>query len=286
MESRSTLRGLRPVQAKLILTLVEEKRSTFTRSEAAQILGSNADALRNQLTDLVRRGWLERLGNGRYMVVPPEYGGEQTGESNVLALASASVSEGYVGWWSAASLHGLTTQVPALINVATPAHHRPRVLAGSEVHYHTLPARKYFGVTSKEVYGRLVRVSTCEKTLIDCIDRPRFCGGMSEVCRIVWGAAGQIDWEKMAADLLRFGSTAVVQRFGFISDLVGAEIPEDTRAKIRSLIKPGTRTALAGASDTRGREKSIGYVAEWGITVNVDARTLLSDVPKIVKNPK
>jgi predicted transcriptional regulator of viral defense system len=285
--SRETMRGLRPVQAKLILTLVEQKRSTFTRTEAAEIVGISIQGLANQLTDLVRRGWLERLGDGRYMVVPPEYGSEQTGESNVLALASASVPEGYIGWWNAASLHGFTTQVPYRVNVATPTPHRPRTLADSEVHYHALPARKYFGSTSRDVYGRQVRVSDHEKTIIDCLDRPRLCGGASELCRIVWGAEGKINWATMIEYLARFGSTSVVQRLGFICDLVGVVIPPDARSEMKKMMKPGTRSMLgervSGAPGFRGAP--IGYVAEWGITVSFSERELLGDVPKVVKHP-
>lgn len=285
--SRETLRGLRLVQAKLILTLVEDKRSTFTRSQAADIVGISADQLRNQLADLVKRGWLERLGAGRYMVVPPEYGGEQTGESNVLALAWAAVPEGYIGWWSAASLHGFTTQVPYRVSVATPTRHRPRVLAGSEVHYQVLPARKYFGYVSMDIYGHSVNVSDHEKTIIDCLDRPRLCGGAGELCRIVWGAADKINWATMVEYLARFGSAAVVQRFGFIADLVGAAIPPETHLELKKLIKPNSRSALGEYAPDNGEPKSgtIGYVAEWGITVNFSDRELLGDVPHVVKRP-
>ena len=60
------------------------------------------------MRNLIKKGWLARLVGGRYMLLPPQYGPENLGENNPIALAAAEPS--YVGWWSAAAFHGFTTQ--------------------------------------------------------------------------------------------------------------------------------------------------------------------------------
>ena len=69
------------------------------------------------MRNLIKKGWLARLVGGRYMLLPPEYGPENRGENNPIALAAAEPS--YVGWWSAAAFHGFTTQKPMAVTVAT-----------------------------------------------------------------------------------------------------------------------------------------------------------------------
>ena len=43
----------------------------------------------SDIVETEKKGWLSRLVGGRYMFLPPEYGPENLGENNVLALASA-----------------------------------------------------------------------------------------------------------------------------------------------------------------------------------------------------
>jgi hypothetical protein len=120
----------------------------------------------------VRKGWLTRLGGGRYLLLPPERGAENIGENNPLAVAAAVVKESYIGWWSAAAFHGFTTQQPVIIFVAVRRQVRPRTVEDTEIRFVTLTARKFFGFKSYSVYGRKTRISEPEKTLIDCVDRP------------------------------------------------------------------------------------------------------------------
>ena len=67
---------------------------------------------RKVIRNLLRKGWLSRIVGGKYMLLPPEHGPENLGENNILALAAAVVEPSYIGWWSAASWHGFTTQKP------------------------------------------------------------------------------------------------------------------------------------------------------------------------------
>ena len=79
------------------------------------------------------------------MLLPPEHGPENLGENNVLALAAAAVEPSYVGWWSAASWHGFTTQKPMTVFVAVTRQTPPEVIEGSAVRFVKVTARKFFG---------------------------------------------------------------------------------------------------------------------------------------------
>ena len=274
--STSNYRYLSNLDAKLILTLEETGQRIFTRVDAAAILERTPGECTKILTRLQSRGWLERLGNGTYALVPSAYGAELTGEFNIHALASASIPDGYIGWWSAASLHHFTTQVPHVIQMASARRHRPRNIVGNDVIYHATQAKRFFGFETIEIMGRPVRITNKEKTLVDCVDRPDRCGGPGELCRIVWGASGQFDWEILANYVDLFDSASLVQRLGFILDLVEIEIPNHARDHFKRKI--GSTKSSFGSR--RPDEKHFGYVSEWGLTVNFTKEALTGDVPR------
>jgi predicted transcriptional regulator of viral defense system len=270
------LRTLGPNEAKVVLTLREQEREIVTATEIIGILGSEPTA-RTVIRNLVRKGWLTRLVGGRYMFLPPEHGPENLGENNVLALAAAVVEPSYVGWWAAASFHGFTTQKPMSIAVATLRQVQARTIEGAEIRFVKLTDRKFFGFTDYMIYGRKVAVSTPAKTVIDCVDRQDLAGGPAEVARIVYGAASEVDGGELADAALQTGSTALLQRLGFLLDLVGGSVPAEVLERLRTALPRSARSSFGGA-ERRGGD--IGYVNRWGLFVNAARADLLSDVPR------
>ena len=113
----SNLRTLGPLEAKVVLSLRERGSEAVDVSDIRSLAGPGT-ATRNVIQQLIRKGWLSRVRRGRYVLLPPEYGPDNLGENNVLALATAAVTPSYVAWWSAASFHGFTTQIPLTAFIA------------------------------------------------------------------------------------------------------------------------------------------------------------------------
>lgn len=271
------LRTLGPREAQLVLTLSEQGRQTITAAEAIEMLGSKGSA-RNVIQGLLQKGWLTRLVGGRYLFLPPDRGPENLGENNALALASAVVEQSYVGWWAAAAFHGLTTQKPSTIAVAVLRQRPAREIEGTSIRFVRVARRKFYGHEDFKVYGRTVRLSTAVKTVVDCVDRPDLCGGPSELARIVFGGGSQIKAASLVDVALRMQSTALLQRLGFLTDLVHWKLDDALRARMRAAIPPSARSRFGRAEKRAG---DLGYVHDWGIFVNVSRRDLLADVPQI-----
>jgi len=270
-------RTLGPREAQLVLTLSEQGRHMVTAAEAIELLGSKGSA-RNVIQGLVQKGWLTRLVGGRYLFLPPERGPENLGENNALALASAVVETSYVGWWAAAAFHGLTTQKPSTIAVAVLRQRASREIEGTAMRFVKVTRRKFYGYQDFEVFGRTVQLSTVAKTIVDCVDRPDLCGGPSELARIVFGGASQIDPAALVEDTLRMQSTALAQRLGFLTDVVGWKLGDEPRARLRTAIPASARSHFGRAER---RDGDLGYVHDWGVFVHVSRRDLLADVPQI-----
>jgi predicted transcriptional regulator of viral defense system len=262
------------------LSFREQGRDVVSTADVMAIL-QNEGSTRKVIYNLRRKGWLTGLGGGRYLFLPPEYGPENLGENNPLALASAVVEPAYVGWWSAASFHGFTTQKPTTITVASLRQVSIRVVEGNEIRFVKVVPRKFFGFKTYDVYGRKATLSTPAKTLVDCIDRPDLAGGPAEVTRIAYGASAVVSPEELAEVALRIKSPAVLQRLGFLSDLVGWKWPTGLRQQVRDAI-PSSRRSIFGRPARK--QGDIGYVNAWGLIVHAAAADLLADVPRTQKD--
>jgi len=278
---QTNIRTLGPREAQVVLTLSEQGREMLTTAEAIEILGSVGSA-RNVVQGLVQKGWLTRLVGGRYLFLPPERGPENLGENNALALASAVVEESYVGWWAAASFHGLTTQRPSTIAVAVLRHRVTREIEGATIRFVMIGSRKFFGFEDFDVFGRSVTLSTGAKTIVDCVDRPDLCGGPAELARIVYGGIAVVDPAELVADALRMESIALVQRLGFLTDFVGWKLGDDLRGRLRGAVPPSARSPFGRP---HRREGDIGYVRDWGLFVHARRDDLLADIPQLAHEP-
>ncbi|MER8948084.1 type IV toxin-antitoxin system AbiEi family antitoxin [Mesorhizobium sp. M0809] len=246
-------------------------------ADIVALLGSETSA-RKVIRNLIRKGWLSRIVGGKYMLLPPEHGPENLGENNNLALAAAAVDPSYIGWWSAAAWHGFTTQKPMTVFVAVLRQMLPRMIEGSDVRFVKVTARKFFGHRSYDVYGRSVNISSPEKTLVDCLDRPDLAGGAAELTRITDSALAGIDIPELLAAAKAMKSKALLQRLGFLADLVGRPLPDEARQSLRDSIPKSYRSHFGRAEP---REGDIGYVAAWGLAVNARDSDLLAEVPRI-----
>ncbi len=276
----TNLRTLGRHEAKIVLSFCEHGREIVTASEIISLL-QNEGIARKVIYNLRKKGWITRLTGGRYLFLPPEYGPANLGENNPFALASAVIEPSYIGWWSAASFHGLTTQKPMTLTVAILRQASDQVVEGNKIHFIKLVPRKFFGFKSYDVYGRKAALSTPAKTLVDCIDRPDLAGGPTEITRIVYGASMVVSPEELAAVALQMKSTATLQRLGFLSDLVRWKWPSNIRKRIRDAIPSTVRTTFGRAKSKSG---DIGYVSDWGVIAHVSELALLSDIPRTMKD--
>ena len=265
----------------MVLSLRERGREAVDVSDIRTLAGPGT-ATRNVVQQLVRKGWLSRVRRGRYVFLPPEHGPDNLGENNVLALATAAVTPSYVGWWSAASFHGFTTQVPLTAFIAVTGKMAERELEGSTVRFVHLAKPKFFGSQFYPLYGRQVPISSPAKTLIDCLDRPALAGGATEVVRITDRALAQISGDEAVEIAIRLGSKSVMQRLGAVSDLVARPLPDTARQRLRAAAPKSARSRFGRGSPLEG---DIGYVAAWGLFIDARRDELLAEVPRARSQP-
>lgn len=267
------VRSLSSQESRVLLALQESGKAATTRAEIAALHGGSEKAVDHVIEGLRRKGWLERAARGSYLVIPPEQGPDRLGSSNLLALASRSADPYYIGFGTAATHYGLTTQHRNVIYVVTPQRRRERTIQDTRIHVVTLSKNKFFGFVEVDVLGYSVMLSDREKTTLDCIDRPEYSGGVGEVAAILATASRRFDWDKSVGYLERMNTGSLARRFGWLADHVKADMPQNTRARVQT-VAARSRSTWLGAPEENTVRGALGYDKDWRIFINVPREEL------------
>jgi len=271
---KTLTRSLSTQESKVVLALTERGRREATRAEIVDLLGGSAKAADHVIESLRRKGWLQRATWGEYLLIPAEQGPDALGDSNLLALASRVADPYYIGFSTAASHYGLTTQHRNVIYVVTPVRVRAREVGEARVRIVNPSSDKFFGFEPVDVLGYKVMISDREKTAIDCVDRPALAGGVGEAAMILATASRRFEWTKVVNYLQRIESGALVRRFGWLVDHVAADMPTEIRALLMGITGGGSTRARLGPLHYHKVQDAIGYDKTWRLFVNVSPEEL------------
>ncbi len=196
---------------------------TFTIDDVRAETSMSDTALRKFLYRLEKQGWIERIERGKYMVLPL---GASKGEYtlNEFVIGSMLVEPHCIGYWSALHHYGFTEQIPRTVFIQTTSrrkNRRPEIF-GINYRIIRLIPEKFFGLRKERFDGEVVNITNKEKTIIDCLDKPKYCGGLLEVIKgLVYG---DYDSTRLVDYAENIGNTGVIRRLGFIDDYYRLDI--------------------------------------------------------------
>ena len=227
VEEKSQLLKLSPVEQKAYFALLKRGSIIARAEDLSSMLDVSAVWANNILSKLARKGVAQRVGRGKYIVIPADivYGRKSyVADPLVLISELLNGTEYYVAYYSAAYVHGLTEQLPFKTTVAVPKQIRSIRVGNISVDFVTLKKSRFFGYQEIRYSDATFNVSDIEKTLIDSVDRPELCGGIPEVVRIMSNAfeTGHLNQRKLASYVKKFDSHAVAHRLGFIMEYLQA----------------------------------------------------------------
>jgi predicted transcriptional regulator of viral defense system len=234
------------------------------------VTGTNPAATRMLLSDLVKRKWLIRLVPGKYLIVPLSAGEDAQYSENWYVVAKHLIepNQYYISHYSALDIHGMTTQPLMRIYVTSPTRRQEREVLGATFRFIYAQPSKLWGIEEEWVKpAEKVNVSDLERTIIDCLDNPKFCGGISELAKGLWRKRNELDYPRLVGYIGRFGSKAVAKRLGFLLDLY--QIGDDTAENLKRFITP-TIVLLDPSLPAQGKRQS-----KWRIRVNLAPEELL-----------
>jgi len=248
----------------LLRELAASGRIIFSRADAIHLWRGATRGLEDMLARLVRRGALERLGGGRYLIIPLEAGLAGRYTLPGFVLATEIVKPGAIAFWSALNHHDLTEQIPDAAYVETPKQHRPQVrdVAGARIRIIRIAPFRFFGYQPVWFGERQVPVTDLEKTLVDGLFLPRESGGMVEVVKGFVEARERIDWDRLTDYAIRMKRGAIFKRLGVIAQRfdMGRDHIDAWRARLGA-----GRLFFDPQGPKRGEP-----VRGWGVTLNMN----------------
>jgi predicted transcriptional regulator of viral defense system len=261
--------------SELLRGLNQADQSCFSVEDAYHILEkSNYEAVRKLLSDLVKRGLLMRLKKGLYYTIPYER------EPNTFMpnwhIVAAHLSGGmnyYIGYYSALEIHSLITQPSLQEQIIVDKQVKPSLIKIKDVKFRFIfHNRKHFFGT-KDVwiddYNR-VKCSDFEKTIIDCLYKPHYAGGIVEISKALFKLKERLDYSKLVEYLKRFDSQAVFKRLGFLLELLEINQPI---LKELNMMKTESFTQLDPSLPREGK-----MISKWSLQLNVDTETIKSAI--------
>ncbi len=267
-----TEKTLGSLSARLVTGLYDKRRIVFSHRDAQEITGRAAKSTRNLVAGMVRRGIATRLKGGLFILVPFELGREREylGNPYVVAGELAGGRDHYLSHASAMDLHGMVTQPQLVVFVTTPRAIRPRTILGTEFRFVRCKPDHLFGVVEHWVdKTQKVLASDPERTIIDGLKQPEYCGGFTEVAKAFWMRRDGLKIDRLVDYALRLGVGAVVRRLGFLLETCGVDALAEVE-RLRSQLTD-TYQILDPTLPAEGRS-----LARWRIRMNVSRDEILA----------
>jgi len=208
---------------KKVIDQLAKKGNIFTFEEAQKQIGNDYFITKVILSRLEKKGWIERIEKGKYMIIPL---GAEKGKYtlNEFVIASMLVKPYAISYWSALHFYGLTEQIPNIIFISTISRKKKQQIKIFGINYRVVKLKesKFFGIRKEWLEGTRINITDKEKTIIDSLDKPQYCGGVIEVAKALKN--NKFDKDKLVEYSIKIGNSGVIRRLGFLSDLLKLQI--------------------------------------------------------------
>ncbi|HED38003.1 MAG TPA: transcriptional regulator [Ignavibacteria bacterium] len=231
---------------------------------------SNDSAIRELLSDMTRRGLLMRVKRGLYYVIPYEQDAETfMPDWHLLAEHLAQDADYYIGYYSALQIHNLITQPSLKEQIVVSKQIRPSTIKIKEVQFQFIYHNEIHFFGTKKIwidnFNKII-CSDLEKTIIDCLFKPDYAGGIVEIARAIYLSREKLKYNVLLEYVTKFNSQAVLKRLGFLLETleIKTEIIDNLqKLKTKSIVLLDTELPRTGRSLIR-----------WSIQQNIETETI------------
>jgi len=235
---------------------------------------SKAGAIRELLSDMTKRGLLMRLKEGVYHIIPYEQNAETfMPDWHLIAEHLVNDAKHYIGYYSALQIHNLLTQPSLKEHIVVSKQLRPAEIKIKNVPFQFIyhNEKHFFGAKKIWVDSfNKVMCSDLEKTIIDCLFKPCYAGGIVEIARAIYLSKEKIKYNTLLEYVKNFDSQAVIKRLGFLLEIL--DINTNIIEELQKL-----KTASNIVLDTE-LPKTGKRISRWSIQQNLETETIKSAI--------
>jgi predicted transcriptional regulator of viral defense system len=207
MTNKNKIHSLKGLE--IIKILSNEGKRIFHIADAQEVCSENLPAIRKYLHYLTQEGWLSRVKPGVYAIQMP--GSQPLHEFEV---AMALVQPAAISHWSAMSYYNLTDQISRQVYITT-THGGGFPVFGLIYQIMKTNPSRFFGHIKIWINDQKILITDKERTLIDGLLSPQYCGGFDEVISGFQRASGQIDIKKIIEYAFKL-DRVIPRRLGWI----------------------------------------------------------------------
>lgn len=234
--------------------------------ELSKEFGISNSYINECLSILRQQGWIENIKPGLYSLSPILLSGHPVSE---YEIAMSLIDQVAIAYWSAMHYHQLTQQIPHKIFLLTITDTKlPRTVIGKDreivinkIHYHLLSIKKehYFGIKKFWIESVKVNITDLERTLVDAISKPKYCGGFAEVVEAFKLAQDKIDIVRII-NYSKMMGVSNMRRLGWTLEYIGikSELIQELQIRFSGYIK------LNSSGPNTGQ-----FNKKWGVRINI-----------------
>ena len=262
------------LSSKLLAKLNESGRSWFTIKQLYGLFPElSQKSVIQQLVMMTDVGILMRIQEGLYYIIPYEQDSE-TFMPDWHLLAEPLVKQNYyIGYYSALQIHELITQPSLKEQIVVNKQKKPSEIDIKGVKFQFIyHNEKHFFGYKKTWIDNFNRVlcSDLEKTIIDCLYKPNYAGGIVEIAKAIFAAKDKINYDTLLKYTLQFDAQVIIKRLGYLFELLQIETPI-----IETL--HNKRSSSIALLDTEA-PKYGKILTRWNIQQNVDIETIKTSI--------
>jgi predicted transcriptional regulator of viral defense system len=223
------------VGIELVRLLASEGDRIFSTARARELsprVGLKEAYLWESLYHLRRNGWIVSLRRGLYALSSTVPGLTPAHE---FEIAMALVDPAAISHWSALHHHGLTDQAPRRVFVLTTSGVVPRVrgarakedrqgfpVGDTTYQFVQVKPERYFGTDKVWIGDARVTITDPERTLLDGLSRPHYCGDFAEVLHAFEVRGADLDLQRISKYALKLDA-ATAKRLGWVLEHQGVD---------------------------------------------------------------
>lgn len=261
--------------AKIVKHFTDTNQPGFTIEEVYDLFKpSSREAVKKLLRDMVNRELLLRLKDGVYWIIPYEQDAAAYFPNwHLIAKYLVGDADHYVGYYSAMEIHSLITQPSLKEQIVVNKQIKPSVLKikGYRFQFIYHNANHFFGSKNTWVdsFNKVV-CSDLEKTFVDCLYKPDYAGGISEITKAIFKSRDKIDFEKLFEYSKKFKAQSVIKRLGFLLEILNIKNP--ILEKLQQLKSPSI-ILLEPSYEKKGKLNN-----RWRVQQNLEITDITSSI--------
>ena len=192
---------------------------------------------------------------------------------NLIVKYLVDNAEYYIAYYSALEIHELITQPALTEQIVVNKQIKPSRNKIKNIEFQFIYHNKKHFFGNKKMWINdydKVLCSDLEKTIIDCLYKPNYAGGIVEISKAIYKAKKQIDYIRLFEYAKKFESQSVIKRLGFLLELF--EIKTKIIEKMQS-VKMSSYALLDPSLPKTGKR-----ISKWNLQINCDLETVKNSI--------